>query len=177
MVTTITFTVIVAGIVLAFFSLAATVSRDVSRFCANESLVAGALGDILRVAERTEAKVERLDQRQRALLDASDHGVFFCDSDGRNTFVSAPYAAMLGTETANLMAHGWRDFIAGGSAGLAAYDEAWQGAFQTGAHAKLSVGMLRNTESGPVEFLAVVLVAAITVNGKIEHYLGIVRRA
>lgn len=171
---------LLAGVILIFVfaaalvGLAGLVHRAISRLCKADSVVLQALSDILVVAERTEARVERLDQQQRALLDASDHGVFFCDADGRNTFVSMPYAAMLGADVADLMGHGWRDFVAGGGAGLSSYDLAWQAAFQSAATTTLSVTLLRRSASGMQLFPAKIRIVAVTVRGKVEHYLGIV---
>lgn len=157
--------------------VAGLVHRAIQRVCQADRVVLQALSDILLVAERTEARVEKLDQQQRALLDVSEHGVFFCDADGLNTFVSVPYAAMLGAEVTELMAHGWRDFVAGGPAQLAVYDQAWQQAFQSAATVTLSVTLLRRANGGLCEFPAKIRLVAVTVRGKVEHYLGIVSAA
>lgn len=169
--------ILIFACVAAFVGLAGLVHRAITRLCKADSVVLQALSDILVVAERTEARVERLDQQQRALLDASDHGVFFCDADGRNTFVSLPYAAMLGAEVAELMAHGWRDFVAGGVDSLSAYDLAWQAAFQSAATTTLSVTLLRRSAASLQPFPAKIRIVAVTVRGNVEHYLGIVSAA
>lgn len=174
---------LLAGVILIFVFASAVVvvaglvHRAITRLCKADTVVLQALSDILVVAERTESRVERQDQQRRALLDASDHGVFFCDADGRNTFVSMPYAALLGAEVAELMGHGWRDFVAGGSPSLSAYDRAWQDAFQSAATTTLSVRLLRRSAAGPQEFQARIRLVAVTARGKVEHYLGIVSAA
>lgn len=144
--------------------------------CADPGVI-GALSNILQVAERTEARVDRLDQQQLALLNASEYGVFFCDCDGYNTFVSAPYGKLLGVPASKLEGHGWRNYVAGGDAGRLAYDEDWQRAFQSEVASQIPVRLIRGEGSEAVEFDAVVRTVAITTKGHVAYYLGIVSRA
>lgn len=146
--------------------------RRVSGRCSG-CVLAGSVEGIVRLAENVEARVERLSVEQLAILNSAEYGVFFCDSEGRNTFVSDPYAEMLGVDASELVGDGWRNFVSPKCA--EAYEADWQRAFQLGSSFRMPVTMMRRDPAGDVSEVDVtVRVVAVMVRGKASHYMGIV---
>lgn len=122
--------------------------------------------------DRIEAKVSLVDRVNWAIRQDGPVGIFRCDAKGCNIEVNRTYCRWLGVGADELMGHGWRRFLAGGS-GAGDYDLEWKSAFQQGREIEFRIDL--RTVDGTTGQYDVHAYPITTHAGEVVEYLGVLR--
>jgi PAS domain S-box-containing protein len=106
--------------------------------------------------------------RQIALLNSDQHGIFYCDLQGKNTWVNRTYARFLGCGTNELMGFGWKKFIQ--TEELARYAKVWEAAFKDGCEFEDTVTFVNASNEKVNLHISVSMVT--NEKGQIVSYIG-----
>ncbi len=118
--------------------------------------------------KRIENRQIASDARAIALINDAKNGIFYCDLNGKNTWVSRTYARFLGCGVEELMGYGWRTFIA--TQELERYSKIWHAAFEDGCEFEETVEFL-NANHGNVN-LHIQAIAVRDEKGQTTSYIG-----
>lgn len=118
--------------------------------------------------KRIENRQVASDSRQTALLNDSKLGIFFCDLQGRNTWVNKTYARFLECGTNELMGFSWRKFIRTDE--LTRYSRIWEAAFRDGCEFEDTVEFI-NVHGDKVG-LHISVSAVLNEKGETTSYVG-----
>lgn len=118
------------------------------------------------------SRLTYMENKENALLDDYEQGIFICDQNGVNSFVSRTYAHMLGSTRDELMNHGWKNFICDSSA--EEHNELWTSAFKSLREVKTIVCMKKVDSSQICVTLQIIPLNKET--DKIKRFMGRVKR-
>lgn len=118
--------------------------------------------------KRIESRQISSDARALALINDAKSGHFYCDLNGRNTWINRTYARLLGCGAEELMGYGWRKFIA--TEELERYSKVWHAAFNDGCEFEDTVEFL-NTSHNKIK-LHISVIAVKDEKGQTISYIG-----
>ena len=118
--------------------------------------------------KRIENRQIALESKNNALLNDTSNGVFFCELNGRNSWVNRTYARFLGCGTAELLGFGWKRFIK--TEELARYSKIWESAFHDGCEFEETVQFV-NTHGEKIN-LHINVSAVLNEKGETVSYIG-----
>jgi PAS domain S-box-containing protein len=118
--------------------------------------------------KRIENRQIASDARQAALLNDANDGIFYCDVNGRNSWVNRTYARFLGCGTNELLGLGWKKFIHTDE--LKRYHQVWSEAFADGCEFE-DVVTFYDVENKPIK-LKIAANAIQNEKGETVSYIG-----
>jgi PAS domain S-box-containing protein len=118
--------------------------------------------------KRIENRQIASDARQAALLNDANDGIFYCDVNGRNSWVNRTYARFLGCGTNELLGLGWKKFIHTDE--LKRYHQVWSEAFADGCEFEDFVTFY-DVENKPIK-LKIAANAIQNEKGETVSYIG-----
>lgn len=118
--------------------------------------------------KRIENRQIASDARQAALLNDANDGIFYCDVNGRNSWVNRTFARFLGCGTNELLSLGWKKFIH--TEELKRYHQVWSEAFADGCEFE-DVVTFYDVENKPIK-LKIAANAIQNEKGETVSYIG-----